>query len=146
MKKIIIINGPNINNIGKREPKLYGKININKYFYKIKKKYLNKNIKIKIYYYNSEGKIINKLHKIELNKEKILGIIINAGAYSHTSLALSDTIKYINSYIIEVHISNIFNREKIRHKSLISPFCNGIIIGLGLKVYEIGIISLILNN
>ncbi|WGH24887.1 MAG: 3-dehydroquinate dehydratase [Candidatus Shikimatogenerans bostrichidophilus] len=146
MKRIIIINGPNINLIGTRENKIYGKINIKKYFNKIKNKYFKKNILINIYYINSEGLIIKLLQKINYYKKNIIGIIINAGAYSHTSLAISDTIKYLNQNninIIEVHISNIFNRENIRHTSLLSSNCSGIIIGFGLIGYEIAIISLI---
>ncbi|WGH25249.1 MAG: 3-dehydroquinate dehydratase [Candidatus Shikimatogenerans bostrichidophilus] len=146
MKTIIIINGPNINLIGTREKNIYGNININNYLNNLKKKYLKKNIKIKNYYTNSESRIIKLLQISKKYKNKILGIIINAGAYTHTSLAISDTIKYIigeNIKVIEIHISNIFNRENIRHKSLISPNCTGSIIGLGLIVYDLGIISLI---
>lgn len=144
MKKILIINGPNIKYIGKREPNIYGNLNITKYFKNLKKKYkTNNNIKIKILNYNSESKIIDCLQQNEINKKELLGIIINAGAYSHTSLAIADTIRYLNIKIIEVHISNIFNREKIRHNSFISPYCKGIIIGFGLKGYEMAILNLI---
>ncbi|MDH3004781.1 MAG: 3-dehydroquinate dehydratase [Candidatus Shikimatogenerans sp. JK-2022] len=146
-KKIIIINGPNINLIGIREVKIYGKKKIKEYLNNLKKLYFKKKIKIKIYFLNSESKII-KLLQIIKNKninKNILGIIINAGAYSHTSLVISDTLKYIKKYIniIEVHVSNIFKREQIRHKSYISSNCIGIIIGLGLSVYNLGILSLI---
>ncbi|WGH26166.1 MAG: type II 3-dehydroquinate dehydratase [Candidatus Shikimatogenerans bostrichidophilus] len=145
-KKIIIINGPNINKIGNREKNIYGNKNINNYLKIIKKKYYKEyNIYIKIYNYNCEGKIINVLYDNGYRK-KNLGLILNAGAYSHTSLAISDTIRSIKNKIIEVHISNIYNREKIRKKSLISPYCNGIIIGFGLLVYELAIISLINYN
>ncbi|MDH3004518.1 MAG: 3-dehydroquinate dehydratase [Candidatus Shikimatogenerans sp. JK-2022] len=146
MNKIIIINGPNLNLIGIREKKIYGNNNIFKYLKKLKKIFLLKNIKLKIYNTNSESKIINILQILKIYKNKILGIIINAGAYSHTSLAISDTIKYLkenNINIIEVHISNIYNRENFRHKSLISYNVTGIIIGLGLKVYELAINYLI---
>ncbi|MDH3004298.1 MAG: type II 3-dehydroquinate dehydratase [Candidatus Shikimatogenerans sp. JK-2022] len=147
MNTIIIINGPNINLIGIREKNIYGNININKYLNKLKKKYLKyKKLKIKIYNTNSESKIIKFLQITRNYKKKILGIIINAGAFTHTSLAISDAIKYINNEninLIEIHISNIFNRDNIRQKSLISSNATGIIIGLGIIVYELGIISLI---
>ncbi|MDH3004999.1 MAG: 3-dehydroquinate dehydratase [Candidatus Shikimatogenerans sp. JK-2022] len=150
MKTIIIINGPNINLIGTREKEIYGKININYYLKKIKLRYIKKKINIKIYNTNSESKIIKYLQISKKYKKKILGIIINAGAYTHTSLAISDTIKYLISEeikIIEIHISNIYNREDIRHKSLISPYCTGIIIGFGIIVYDISITTLIrINN
>ncbi|WGH28168.1 MAG: type II 3-dehydroquinate dehydratase [Candidatus Shikimatogenerans bostrichidophilus] len=148
-KKIIIINGPNVNKIGIREPKIYGNVDINNYLKKLKIKYLKiYKIYIKIYNYNSESKIIDNFYN-KIYKKNILGLIINAGAFSHTSLAISDAIKIINNEnnIIEVHVSNILNREKIRNKSLISPFTNGVIIGLGLLSYEIAIISLLkINN
>ncbi|WGH24704.1 MAG: type II 3-dehydroquinate dehydratase [Candidatus Shikimatogenerans bostrichidophilus] len=146
MKKIIIINGPNINLIGTRESEIYGKIKIKKYLNKLKKKYYKKNLLIKIYYINCEGLIIKFLQNIKKQKENIIGVIINAGAYSHTSLAISDTIKYLitnNINIIEVHLSNIYQRENIRHLSLLSKNCTGIIVGLGIIVYEVAIISLI---
>ncbi|WGH25070.1 MAG: 3-dehydroquinate dehydratase [Candidatus Shikimatogenerans bostrichidophilus] len=149
MKRIIIINGPNINLIGSREPKIYGNININRYLDKLKRKYFKKKILIKIFNTISESKIIKYLHySIQYNKS-LLGIIINAGAYTHTSLAISDTIKYISSLkinIIELHVSNIFAREGIRHNSLISSSCSGIIIGFGIVGYNIGIFSLINKN
>ncbi|WGH26697.1 MAG: 3-dehydroquinate dehydratase [Candidatus Shikimatogenerans bostrichidophilus] len=143
---ILIINGPNINKIGNREKKIYGKVNINEYLINLKKKFLKKKYNIKIYNSNSESKIIDILYK-KSNIKNIIGIIINLGAYSHTSLAISDTIRSIKNKlkIIEVHISNIFIREDIRHKSLISPYCKGIIIGLGIKVYKMAILSLILK-
>lgn len=146
MKKIIIINGPNINLVGNREPKSYGNINLNKYLLFLKKKYLKKKILIKVYYVDSQSKIIKKLQKIVYLKKKILGIIINAGAYTHTSLAISDTIKYVKEQkinVVEVHISNIFYRERFRHISLLSPNVSGIIIGFGVIVYELAIFSLV---
>ncbi|WGH27707.1 MAG: 3-dehydroquinate dehydratase [Candidatus Shikimatogenerans bostrichidophilus] len=141
---IYIINGPNINKIGNREKEIYGEKNINEYLINIKKKFLKKKYNINIYNSNSEGKIIDYLYK-KSNNKNIKGFIINLGAYSHTSLAISDAIRSIKDKIkiIEVHISNIFIREKIRHKSFISPYCNGIIIGLGINVYKIAILSLI---
>ncbi|MDH3004638.1 MAG: 3-dehydroquinate dehydratase [Candidatus Shikimatogenerans sp. JK-2022] len=146
MKTIIIINGPNINLIGEREKNIYGNTNIKIYLEKIKNKYIKKKINLKIFYTNSESKIIYILQKCSPLKNKILGVIINAGAFTHTSLAISDTIKYIsnlNIKILELHISNIFMRENIRHNSLLSKNCTGLIIGFGVIGYEIAIISLI---
>ncbi|MDH3003752.1 MAG: type II 3-dehydroquinate dehydratase [Candidatus Shikimatogenerans sp. JK-2022] len=147
MKKIIILNGPNINKIGIREPKIYGNIDINDYLLNLKNKYIKKNIKLYIYNYNNEGKIIDFLYKIYKIKKKIF-LIINLGAFTHTSLAISDAIKIIKNkiYLIEVHVSNIFNREKIRNNSLISSLTNGIIIGFGVFSYELAIISIIKNK
>ncbi|XBT18357.1 MAG: type II 3-dehydroquinate dehydratase [Candidatus Shikimatogenerans sp. Tduv] len=140
MRKIYIINGPNLNYLGKREINIYGNLSFKNFLKKIKKKFLN--INIKYYQTNSESKIINKLYY--LNKKKnINGILLNAGAYSHTSLAISDCIKSIKIPIIEIHISNIFNRESIRTISLISKNCKGIIIGFGLKSYILGIYNFI---
>ncbi|MDH3004878.1 MAG: 3-dehydroquinate dehydratase [Candidatus Shikimatogenerans sp. JK-2022] len=145
MKKILIINGPNLNLIGKREKKIYGNKNIFYYLKKLKKNFFKKNIKILFTFLNCEGEIINLLQKLYIKNKNLLGLIINVGAFSHTSLAISDTLKYIKKKIkiVEVHISNIFKREKIRHKSLISTYTNGIILGFGLKVYYLGIISLL---
>ncbi|WXB47399.1 MAG: type II 3-dehydroquinate dehydratase [Candidatus Shikimatogenerans sp. Tmey] len=139
MKKIYIINGPNLNFLGKREINIYGLLSFKKFLIILKKKF--KTINIKYYQTNSESKIINKLYK--LNKKKIKGVLLNAGAYSHTSLALSDCIKAINIPVIEIHISNIFNREKVRNISLISKSCIGFIGGFGLKSYILGIYNFI---
>ncbi|BDT61619.1 MAG: 3-dehydroquinate dehydratase [Flavobacteriales endosymbiont of Rhyzopertha dominica] len=140
---IYIINGPNINMIGKREKNIYGKYDINKYLNNLKNKYKNV-VNIITYYNNNEGNIIDYLYKYYNNNNNI-GYIINLGAYTHTSLAISDTIKTINlkTKIIEVHVSNIFNRESIRKNLLTSPYTNGIIIGFGLKSYKLAILSLI---
>ncbi|XBT18521.1 MAG: type II 3-dehydroquinate dehydratase [Candidatus Shikimatogenerans sp. Tder] len=135
MEKIYIINGPNLNYLGKREINIYGTLSFKKFLVILNNKF--KNINIKYYQTNSENKIINKLYY--LNNKKIKGILLNAGAYSHTSLAISDCIKSINIPIIEIHISNIFNRDKIRKISLISKNCIGIISGFGLISYILGI-------
>ncbi|XBT18678.1 MAG: type II 3-dehydroquinate dehydratase [Candidatus Shikimatogenerans sp. Tcar] len=139
MKKIYIINGPNLNYLGKREINIYGILSFEKFLNLLKKKF--KNINIKYYQTNSESKIINKLYY--LNNKKIKGILLNAGAYSHTSLAISDCIKSIKIPIIEIHISNIFNRNNIRKKSLLSKNCVGFISGFGLKSYILGIYNFI---
>ncbi|XMD33006.1 MAG: type II 3-dehydroquinate dehydratase [Candidatus Karelsulcia muelleri] len=141
MKKIAIINGPNLNLLGKREPKIYGKKNIEIFINLLKKSIKNKNI-AKIYFYqsNHEGEIIDIIHNIGFEYN---GIVINPGAYTHTSLAIADAIKSVSSPVIEVHITNIFYREKIRKKSFITEVCQGSIFGFGLNSYELGIISLL---
>jgi len=134
--KLIIINGPNLNLLGVREKDIYGNTSFNDYYEKLKDNFPK--IIIEYFQSNIEGEIINKLHKVGFNFD---GIILNAGAYTHTSLAIADAIKSINSPVIEVHISNIFKREKIRHTSLIAPNCIGSISGFGLKSYELAIKS-----
>ncbi len=137
---IQIINGPNLGILGRRETDIYGNISFEEFYKDLQKQYKN----ITIYYYqnNSEGFIIDKLYKINPSCN---GIIINAGALTHTSIALSDAIKAINIPVIEVHISNIYKRELYRHKSYIAPNCIGSIIGFGLYSYKMGIDWLINN-
>ncbi|WP_185855467.1 type II 3-dehydroquinate dehydratase [Blattabacterium cuenoti] len=138
-KKITIINGPNLNLLGIREIDLYGSENFFDFLEKIKKKKYFSNIEIDYYQNNCEGKIINKLHNIGFKKSN--GIILNAGAYTHTSIGISDAIKTIITPVIEIHISNIYARENFRKKSFISHVCKGTIFGFGLKSYELGILS-----
>ncbi|WP_341661195.1 type II 3-dehydroquinate dehydratase [Blattabacterium cuenoti] len=140
MKKITIINGPNLNLLGTREPELYGNENFLDYLKKLRKK-LSSNIEIIYYQNNSEGKIIDILHSVGFKSD---GIVLNAGAYTHTSIGIADAIKSISSPVIEVHISNIYSRESFRKKSFLSPVCNGTIFGFGLKSYELGIMSFFL--
>ncbi|WP_341656915.1 type II 3-dehydroquinate dehydratase [Blattabacterium cuenoti] len=140
MKKITIINGPNLNLLGIREPELYGNENFLDYLKKLRKK-LSSNIEIIYYQNNSEGKIIDILHSIGFKSD---GIVLNAGAYTHTSIGIADAIQSISSPVIEVHISNIYSRESFRKKSFLSPVCNGTIFGFGLKSYELGIMSFFL--
>ncbi len=140
MKKITIINGPNLNLLGNREPELYGNENFLDYLKKLRKK-LSSKIEIIYYQNNSEGKIIDILHSVGFKSD---GIVLNAGAYTHTSIGISDAIKSISSPVIEVHISNIYSRESFRKKSFLSPVCNGTIFGFGLKSYELGIMSFFL--
>ncbi|WP_341660136.1 type II 3-dehydroquinate dehydratase [Blattabacterium cuenoti] len=140
MKKITIINGPNLNLLGTREPDLYGNENFLDYLKKLRKK-LSSNIEIIYYQNNSEGKIIDILHSVGFKSD---GIVLNAGAYTHTSIGIADAIKSISSPVIEVHISNIYSRESFRKKSFLSPVCNGTIFGFGLKSYELGIMSFFL--
>lgn len=137
--KLIIINGPNLNLLGRREPEIYGSTSFDTYFETLKNQYKSK---VELYFYQSniEGEIINKLHEIELkNLPKFDGIILNGGAYSHTSIAISDAIAGIKIKVIEVHISNVFAREAYRHISLFSKNCVGSIIGFGLKSYDLAI-------
>lgn len=140
MKKIVIINGVNLNLIGIRQPELYGNINFEKFLSNLKMKNIFSNIEIKYYQSNYEGGIIDLLHNSGFSTN---GIILNAGAYSHTSIAILDAIKSIKTPVIEVHITNIYSREKFRNHSYISSACKGIICGFGLKSYELALISFI---
>lgn len=134
MKKIIIINGVNLNLIGKREPNLYGNESLEDYLKKIKKQYSE--IELLIYQSNHEGKIVDILHMVGFHCH---GIILNAGAYTHTSLAIADAIKAIPAPVIEIHITNIYGREKFRNYSYISAVSKGCILGLGLISYNLAI-------
>ena len=134
--KILIINGPNLNLLGKREPNVYGSTSFEEYFEKLKTKY--KKVKLEYYQSNVEGELIDKIHSVGFSYD---GIIINAGAYTHTSVALRDAISGVESPVIEVHISNTHQREEFRHHSYISPVCKGIILGFGLDSYRLAIES-----
>ena len=135
--KIQIINGPNLNLLGTREKDIYGEITFDKYLKLLHEHF--QNIQIDYYQSNIEGEIIDKLHEIGFNYD---GIILNAGGYTHTSVAIADAIKAIKSPVIEVHISNVFAREEYRHKSLIAPNCIGSISGFGLDSYRLALESL----
>lgn len=136
--KIIIINGPNLNLLGKREPEIYGSQTFEEYFLTLKNKYAQ----IELFYFqsNHEGALVDKIHEIGFEFD---GIILNAGAYTHTSIALRDAIAGIKTPTVEVHISNIYAREEFRHHSYLTAKCQGIISGLGLKGYELALLSLI---
>ena len=134
--RILIINGPNLNLLGKREPGVYGSITFEEYFKKLKQKY--KKITLEYYQSNVEGELIDKIHAVGFDYD---GIVINAGAYTHTSVALRDAIAGINTDSIEVHISNTHQREEFRHHSYISPVCKGVILGFGLDSYRLAIES-----
>ncbi len=129
---ILIINGPNLNLLGKREPSIYGNHSFEDYLTQLKDTY--KNITIDYFQSNVEGEIIN-----ELQASNHDGIIINAGGYTHTSVAIRDCIAAIQKEVIEVHISNVAKRESFRHDSLLTPVCVGCIIGFGMKSYELGL-------
>jgi len=136
--KIIIINGPNLNLLGKREPDVYGSSSFEDFFSSLKKKY--QNISLEYYQSNVEGEIINKLHEVGFSYD---GIILNAGGYTHTSVAIADAVAAIKTPVIEVHISNIHAREEFRHTSLIARNCKGVITGFGMKSYQLAIESFI---
>lgn len=133
-KKIIIINGPNLNLLGKREPEIYGASGFEEYFLELQKH--NSDLQIEYYQSNIEGKLVNKIQETE---GKFDGIILNAAAYTHTSVAIHDAIGAISVPVLEVHISNIYKREEFRHKSIISSKCIGMISGLGLKGYQLAL-------
>ena len=133
--KIQIINGPNLNLLGKREPEIYGSETFEDYLEQLKKRFPQ----VDIHYFQSnvEGELINKIHEIGFEFDAIL---LNAGGYTHTSVAISDAIAGVTTPTLEVHISNIYKREEFRHKSIISKSCIGMISGLGLKGYELGVL------
>ena len=133
----MIINGPNLNLLGQREVDIYGNISFDDYFIKLKELFP----KYELHYFQSnvEGELINKLHDIGFDFDLI---IINAGGYSHTSVAISDAIASIKTRVVEVHISNIYSREEYRTKSLISKNCSGVICGFGLDSYKLALKSL----
>lgn len=138
MKKLIIINGPNLNLLGKREPNIYGSITFTEFYNQVLQKYPN--ISIDYFQSNNEGELIDKLHEVGFDFD---GIILNAAAYTHTSVAIGDAVKAIQTPVVEVHISNTFNREAFRHHSYISPNAKGVILGFGLQSYELAIASFV---
>lgn len=139
MKKILIVNGPNLNLLGKREPEVYGGAGFEHYFESLQKAYHN-TVELSYYQSNHEGALIDKLHEVGFS---IDGIVLNAGAYTHTSIALADAIKAIACPVVEVHISNTHAREDFRHHSYISAVAVGVILGFGLDSYRLGIESLL---
>lgn len=141
MAKILIINGPNLNLLGVREPDIYGNISMDDFIAALSVDYPN--VDIEYYQSNHEGDIIDRLHDAGFD-ESYAGVVLNAGAYTHTSLAIADAIKAIKLPVIEVHISNVHSREEIRHRSLISPVCKGVIAGFGMNSYTLAIEALLL--
>lgn len=139
---IQIINGPNLNLLGKREPDIYGNTSFEAYFAQIQQSFSSDCV-LSYFQSNHEGAIIDKIHEVGFSYD---GIIINAGAYTHTSVALHDAIKAVNTPVLEVHISNIHTREEFRHKSMIAPACKGSIVGLGLSSYELAIRFFLMNT
>lgn len=140
MMRIQIINGPNINLLGKREPSIYGSESFEDYLVRLRARYPE--VEISYYQSNIEGEMINKIHGVGFNYD---GIILNAGAYTHTSIALQDAIRAVTAPVIEVHISNVHQREEFRHKSMISCACKGVICGFGLDSYRLGVEALIVR-
>jgi 3-dehydroquinate dehydratase-2 len=133
-KKILIINGPNLNLTGERDAAIYGNISFDDYFELLENKFPE--FEISRYQSNVEGEIINRLHEADL---EVNGIILNAGGYTHTSVAIADAVKAIDTSVVEVHITNILAREDFRHISLIAPNCVGSILGFGLDSYRIAL-------
>lgn len=134
MKRIQIINGPNLNLLGKREPTVYGNQSFETYFQELTK--LFPEVKLEYFQSNSEGTIIDKLHETGF---AIDGIVLNGGAYTHTSIAIADAIRAITVPVVEVHISNVFQREEFRHHSFLSEACKGCIVGFGLDSYRLAV-------
>ncbi len=136
--KIQIINGPNINLLGKREPSIYGAVSFDTYLETLRQSYPD--LELAYYQSNVEGEMINKLHEVGFTFD---GIVLNAGAYTHTSIALQDAIRAITAPVVEVHISNVHRREEFRHKSMISCACLGVICGFGLDSYRLAVEALL---
>jgi len=134
--KIAIINGPNLNLLGTREPEIYGATSFEDYFKILQDKFPN--VELSYFQSNIEGEIISKIQEVGFSYD---GIVLNAAAYSHTSVGIADAVKAIQTPVIEVHISNTFAREEFRHHSFISKNAHGIIVGMGLKVYQLAITS-----
>lgn len=137
--KLIIINGPNLNLLGKREPEVYGSKTFEDYFSELQFKF--KNTQLEYYQSNIEGELIDKIQEVGFDYD---GIILNAAAYTHTSVGIGDAIKAITTPVVEVHISNTFSREEFRHQSYISPVAKGVILGFGLNSYDLAISSFLL--
>lgn len=134
--KIIIINGPNLNLLGKREPTVYGNKTFQDYFNQLKDRF--EDVELSYYQSNIEGEIIDKIHETGFSYD---GIILNAAAYTHTSVGIGDAIKAVETPVVEVHISNVYQREPYRHVSFIAPHSKGVITGFGLQSYELALRS-----
>jgi 3-dehydroquinate dehydratase-2 len=137
---IQIINGPNLNLLGVREKSIYGDSSFEAYFTELQARYPN--ITLTYYQSNVEGEIINKLHEVGFSYD---GVVLNAGAYTHTSIAIADAIAGIKTPVIEVHISNVYKREEFRHHSMLAASCKGVIAGFGLDSYRLAIENLIVK-
>ncbi len=138
--KIIIINGPNLNLLGKREPSIYGNQTFEEYYQELKNKYSE--VELQYFQSNIEGEIIDIIQKTGFDYD---GIILNAAAYTHTSVGIGDVIKAIQTPVVEVHISNVYKREEVRHTSFIAPNAKGVIAGFGMKSYELALVSFLKN-
>ncbi|WP_338762300.1 type II 3-dehydroquinate dehydratase [Bernardetia sp. ABR2-2B] len=138
-KQLWIVNGANLNLLGKREPSIYGNQSFEDYFSTLKKHFSEEEVELHYFQSNHEGEIIDKLHEIGFAQDKITGIVLNAGAFTHTSVAIGDAIASISTPVIEVHISNTFAREEFRHKSYLSKNCIGVIVGFGMESYRLAL-------
>lgn len=136
MLRILIINGPNLNLLGRREPEIYGEDTFEDFMIHLRGKYIDADVDLTYFQSNHEGHILDKLHEVGFSYD---GIILNAGALSHTSIAIADAISGIETPVIEVHISNVHKRETFRHHSYVSPVAEGIIVGFGLRGYELAV-------
>jgi 3-dehydroquinate dehydratase-2 len=140
--KLIIINGPNLNLLGNREPNIYGSQSFESFFQSLQQQFGNA-IELSYFQNNAEGAIIDKIHEVGFSYH---GIILNGGAYTHTSIAIADAIAAVETPVIEVHISNVYARETFRQHSYFSAYCKGVIVGMGLQVYTLAILSFILGR
>ena len=138
MKKFIIINGPNLNLLGKRQPEIYGNTTFEDFFKELKSSF--ESIQLEYYQSNVEGDLVNKLQEVGFS---YTGIVFNAGGYTHTSVAIADAVASLDSPTIEVHISNVYAREEFRHQSLMAANCRGVIAGFGLNSYKMAIEALL---
>lgn len=136
--KILILNGPNLNLLGVREPGIYGSSSFEQYMPELKKRFAD--VEMEYYQSNIEGEMINKMQEVGFSYD---GIVLNAGAYTHTSVALHDCIRSLKCPVIEVHISNVHTREEFRHHSMISAACKGVICGFGLDSYRLAVSALL---
>jgi len=136
MLRIIIINGPNLNLLGRREPEIYGEDTFEDFMIHLRGKYADADVDLTYFQSNHEGHLLDKLHDVGFSHD---GIILNAGALTHTSVAIADAIAGIETPVIEVHISNVHKREAFRHHSYVSPVAEGIIVGFGLRGYELAV-------
>ncbi|MFD2552311.1 type II 3-dehydroquinate dehydratase [Bizionia sediminis] len=141
MKKLIIINGPNLNLLGVREPDIYGNLSFTEFLDNLKQRYPN--VTITHFQSNIEGAIIDKLQEVGFSWD---GIILNAAAYTHTSVGIGDAVAAIKTPVVEVHISNTFSREDFRHQSFIAPHAKGVIVGFGLQSYELALQSFLASH
>ncbi|WP_020566989.1 type II 3-dehydroquinate dehydratase [Neolewinella persica] len=136
MLRIIIINGPNLNLLGRREPEIYGEDTFDDFMIHLKGKFVDDDVTLEYYQSNHEGHLLDKLHDVGFDYD---GIILNAGALTHTSIAIADAIAGIKTPVVEVHISNVHKREAFRHHSYVSPVAEGVIVGFGLRGYELAV-------
>jgi len=138
--KLVIINGPNLNLLGQREPGIYGNTTFENYLEELKSKF---DVELEYFQSNSEGELVDEIQSAGFNSD---GIVINAGAYTHTSVAIADAVRAIDAPVIEVHISNTASREAFRHNSYLSPVCLGTITGFGLNSYELAIRAFLMHG